>query len=95
MIVIFAWWICLDGISERRKIGIIQILSLLDDQYHIALKFLFQFQFSLPYLTLLDEMVLEAMDDTDSSDSSISSSSSMAAAASRSKQNQNSLVKVN
>ena len=51
MIVIFAWWICLDEISERRKIGIILILSLLDDPYHIALKF--QFQFSLPYLTLV------------------------------------------
>jgi len=49
MIVIFAWWICLGGISERRKIGIILILSLLDNPYHIALKF----QFSLPYLTLL------------------------------------------
>ena len=36
---------------------------------------------SLPDLTA-DEMLLEAMDDTDSSDSSISSSSSMAAAAS-------------
>jgi len=49
MIVIFAWWICLDGISERRKIGITLILSLLDDPYHIALKF----QFSLCYLTSL------------------------------------------
>ena len=51
MIVIFAWWICLDGISERRKIVIILMMSLLDDSYHIALKF--RFQFSLPYLTLL------------------------------------------
>ena len=49
MIIIFAWGICLDGISKRRKIGIILIMSLLDDPYHIALKF----QFSLPYLTLL------------------------------------------
>ena len=48
---IFAWWICLDGTNERRKIGIILILSFLDDPYHIALKF--QFQFLLPYLTLL------------------------------------------
>ena len=82
MIVIFAWWICLDEISERRKIGIILILSLLDDPYLIALKF--QFQFSLPYLTLLtaDEMLQEAMDNTDSSDSSFSSSSSMTAVAS-------------
>ena len=48
----------------------------------------------LPDLTA-DEMLLEAMDDTDSSDSSISSSSSMAAAASRSVQIQNLLVKVN
>ena len=77
MIVIFAWWICLDGINERRKLDIILLLSLLDDPYHIALKF--QFQFKLPYPTLL---LLEAMDDTDSSDSSISSSFSMAAAAS-------------
>ena len=51
MIAIFAWWICLDEISERRKIDIILILSLLDDPYHIALKF--QFQFSLTYLILL------------------------------------------
>ena len=50
MIVIFAWWISLVEISER-KIGIVLILSLLDVPYHIALKF--QFQFSLPYLTLL------------------------------------------
>ena len=76
MIAIFAWWICLDGISERRKIGIILILSLFDDSYHIALKF----QFLLFYLSA-DEMLLEAMDDTDSSDSGISTSSSMAAAA--------------
>ena len=34
MIVIFAW-ICLDEISERRKIGIILILSLLDNSYQI------------------------------------------------------------
>ena len=81
MIVIFAWWICLDGISERRKISIILILSLLDDPYHIALKF--QFQFSLFYFDLTaDEMLLEAMDDTDNSASSIGSSPSMAAAAS-------------
>ena len=81
MIVIFAWWICLDGISKRRKIDIILILSLLDDPYHIVLKL--QFQFSLPssYLTA-DKMLLEAMDDTDNSDSSISNSSNMAAAAS-------------
>ena len=51
MIFIFAWWICMDGISERRKIGIILILILLDDPYRNALKF--QFQFLLPYLTLL------------------------------------------
>ena len=77
----FAWWICLDGISERKKISIILILSLLDDPYHIALKF--QFQFSLFLLDLTaDEMLLEAMDDTDSSNSSIRSSSSMTAAAS-------------
>ena len=39
-------WICLDGTSERRKISIILILSLLDDPYHIALKF--QFHCLLP-----------------------------------------------
>ena len=33
------------------KIGVILILSLRDHPYHIALKF--QFQFSLPFLTLL------------------------------------------
>ena len=49
---------------------------------------------SLPHLTA-DEMLLEAMDNTDSSDSSISSSSSMTAAASCSVQNQNPLVKAN
>ena len=41
----------MDVISERRKVGIILILSLLDDPYHNAMKF--QFQFLLPYLTLL------------------------------------------
>ena len=79
MIVSFAWWICLDGIRERRKTEIILILTLLDDPYHIALKF--QFFTFLPDFTA-DEMLLEAIDDTDSSNSSISSSSSMAAAAS-------------
>ena len=68
----FSWWICLDGINERRKIGIILILSLLNDPYYIALKF------SLPDLTA-DEMLLEAMDDTNRSDSIFSSSSSMTA----------------
>ena len=48
----------------------------------------------LPDLTA-DEMLLEAMDDTDSSDSSSGSSSSMAAAHLRSVQNQNPLVKAN
>ena len=51
MIVIFAWWICLKVSSEVRKVGIILILSLLDDPYHIALKF--QLQFLLHYLALL------------------------------------------
>ena len=56
-------------------------MSLLDNPYHIALKF--QFQFSLFLLDLTaDEILLEAMDDTDSSNSSILSSSSMTAAAS-------------
>ena len=45
IIVIFAWWICLDGISKRKKIGIFLILSLLDDPYHIALKFNSSFYF--------------------------------------------------
>ena len=37
--------------QRKKKIVITQILSLLDDPRHIAMKF--QFQFSLPYLTLL------------------------------------------
>ena len=53
IIVIFAWWIFLDGISERRNVDIILIVSLLNHPYHIVLKF--QFQFSLPYLILLQK----------------------------------------
>ena len=62
--------------AKGRKTGITLILSLLDDPYHIVLKFQFPAFTSLPALTAADEM-LEAMDDTDSGDSSISSSSSM------------------
>ena len=75
--VIFAWWICLDGISKRRKISIILILSLLDDPYHIASSIFT----SLPDLTA-NEMLLEAIDHTDSSGNGINSSSSMVAATS-------------
>ena len=71
----------MSGWNQRKKIDIILILSLLDDPYHIALKF--QFQFSLPYLTLLQlKCYWKRWDDSGISDSSSSSSSSMAAAAS-------------
>ena len=80
MIVVFAWCICLNGISERRKIGIILILVCSTIQPHCN-------EISVPVFTFLsylvaDETLLEAMNDTDSSESSISSSSSIADAAS-------------
>ena len=79
MIVIFAWWIWIAGWNQRKKKDrhYPDITSARRPIPHCAEVPVFT---TLPDLTA-DEMLLEAMDDTDSSDSSISSSSSMAAAA--------------
>ena len=79
IIVTFAWWICLDGISKRKKDWYYpDIESARRPIPHWAKVPVFT---SLPDLPA-DEMLLEVMNDTESSDSRISSSSSMAAAAS-------------
>ena len=80
-IVIFTWWIWLHAISERRKIGFILILSLLDDPYPHCTEVPVPVFVSLPEL-IADNMLLELLDDTDSTDSIINSPSSVVAAVS-------------
>ena len=90
----FCMVVCLDGISKRRKIGIILILSLARQPIPQCTEVPVPVFTFLPDLTA-DKMLLEAMDDTNSSDSSISSSSNMAAAASSLSAKPNLLVKAN